>query len=468
MSSIPYILIIDDDEAVRKSIGLFLKMNGFKPLLAANPKEGIALLSEFKFSCVLLDMNFKVETTGDEGLTALQKIKKAYPELPVVLFTGWGNMQLAIEGMKLGASDFINKPWENDHLLKCIKDAITVKKNSRKVQLPEKSPSRKKLEQEYDISNIIGQDPQLLKVLETVGRVAKTNAPILIMGESGTGKELIAEAVHNNSPRTDHEFVKVNLGGISQSLFESEMFGHKKGSFTGAHTDREGRFSIADKGSIFLDEMGELDLSSQVKLLRVLQERKFEPLGTSKTQSADFRVISATNKILPDLVRENKFREDLFFRINLITVVLPPLRERKGDIPLLADHFLKLLETSYGITGKSFAPETLKWLQKQPLKGNIRELKNWVESSVLMTTNDVLEINDFENNPTNIHAFQNDEIKEEIVPNGMTLEEMEIIMIKNALNDNRFKIAPSAKQLGISRNALYRKVEKYNITDAQD
>ncbi|WP_044201972.1 sigma-54 dependent transcriptional regulator [Flammeovirga sp. OC4] len=463
-----YILIIDDDDAVRKSIGLFLKMNGFKPILAPHPKEAYPLLSEFKFSCVLLDMNFKVETTGDEGLTALKKIKKTNPNLPVILFTGWGSMQLAIEGMKLGASDFINKPWDNDHLLKCIKDAIAVEKNKLKAQPIEKSPTRKKLEEQYNISNIIGQDSKLLQVLETVGRVAKTNAPILIMGESGTGKELIAEAVHNNSPRNENEFVKVNLGGISQSLFESEMFGHKKGSFTGAYTDREGRFAVADQGSIFLDEMGELDLSSQVKLLRVLQERKFEPLGSSKTQTADFRVISATNKTLPELVKEGKFREDLFFRINLITVVLPPLRERKGDIPLLAQHFLNQLETSYGITGKTFAPDTLKWLQKQPLKGNIRELKNWVESSVLMSMNDVLQISDFENNPTNIHAFQNDEIKEEIVPNGMTLEEMEIVMIKNALEDNRYKIAPSAKQLGISRNALYRKIEKYEITDAQD
>ncbi|KXX72409.1 sigma-54 dependent transcriptional regulator [Flammeovirga sp. SJP92] len=463
-----YILIIDDDEAVRKSIGLFLKMNGFKPILAPHPKEAYPLLSEFKFSCVLLDMNFKVETTGDEGLTALKKIKKTNPSLPVILFTGWGSMQLAIEGMKLGASDFINKPWDNDNLLKCIKDAIAVEKNKAKAQPTEKTSSRKKIESQYNISNIIGQDPKLLQVLETVGRVAKTNAPILIMGESGTGKELIAEAVHNNSPRNENEFVKVNLGGISQSLFESEMFGHKKGSFTGAYTDREGRFAVADQGSIFLDEMGELDLSSQVKLLRVLQERKFEPLGSSKTQTADFRVISATNKTLPELVKEGKFREDLFFRINLITVVLPPLRERKGDIPLLAEHFLVQLETSYGITGKAFAPDTLKWLQKQPLKGNIRELKNWVESSVLMSTSDVLQISDFENNPTNIHAFQNDEIKEEIVPNGMTLEEMEILMIKNALEDNRYKIAPSAKQLGISRNALYRKIEKYEITDAQD
>ncbi|WP_281615897.1 sigma-54 dependent transcriptional regulator [Flammeovirga sp. SubArs3] len=463
-----YVLIIDDDEAVRKSIGLFLKMNGFKPILSPNPTEGIPLLSEFDFSCVLLDMNFKVETTGEEGLDTLKKIKQHQPDLPVVLFTGWGSMQLAIEGMKLGASDFLNKPWENDHLLKCITDAIAVEKNKFKTKLPEKSPTRKKLEQQFDISHVIGQDPKLLQVLETVGRVAKTNAPILIMGESGTGKELIAEAVHKNSPRKDNEFVKVNLGGISQSLFESEMFGHKKGSFTGAYTDREGRFAVADKGSIFLDEMGELDLSSQVKLLRVLQERKFEPLGSSKTQTADFRVVSATNKTLPDLVKEGKFREDLFFRINLITVVLPPLRERKGDIPLLANHFLEKLEQSYGITGKSFAPETLKWLQKQPLKGNIRELKNWVESSVLMSMNDILQVSDFENNPTNINAFQNDEIKEEIIPNGMTLEEMEIIMIKNSLNDNRFKIAPSAKQLGISRNALYRKIEKYGITDAQD
>ncbi|ANQ48834.1 sigma-54-dependent Fis family transcriptional regulator [Flammeovirga sp. MY04] len=463
-----HILIIDDDDAVRKSIGLFLKLQGFKPLLAPHPKDGLALLKEFDFACVLLDMNFKVETTGEEGLEALKQIKKVQPNLPVVLFTGWGSMQLAIEGMKLGASDFINKPWENDHLFKCIQGAIEVEKNKHIPQKIEKSATRKQLEKEFDIASIVGQDPKLLQVLQTVGRVAKTDAPILIMGESGTGKELIAEAIHKNSSRKDKEFVKVNLGGISSSLFESEMFGHKKGAFTGAHSDREGRFSIANEGSIFLDEMGELDLASQVKLLRVLQERKYEPLGSSKTVSSNFRVVSATNKVLPELVKEGKFREDLFFRINLITVYLPSLRERKSDIPLLANHFLENICNTYGIQNKVITDEALKWLQKQPLKGNIRELKNWVESTVLMSINDQLQISDFENNPTNINAFQNDEIKEEIVPEGMTLEEMEIIMIKNALKENRYKIAPAAKQLGISRNALYRKIEKYEITDAQN
>ncbi|MEH0154398.1 sigma-54 dependent transcriptional regulator [Limibacter armeniacum] len=462
------LLIIDDDEAVRKSLGFFFKHKGFAPLLAPNPQEGIALLDEFDFACVILDMNFKVETSGEEGLSALQQIKRQSPKLPVVLLTGWGTMELAVEGMKNGAADFVNKPWDNEHLLRSVQTAMALSKQKPEVNVVQQSPSRKKLDNQFDFSQIIGQDPKLLEVLETVGRVAKTDAPVLIMGESGTGKELIAEAIHRNSKRAGESFVKVNLGGISNSLFESEMFGHKKGAFTGAYADREGRFAIANKGSIFLDEMGELDLNSQVKLLRVLQERKFEPLGSSKTQSADFRIVSATNKVLPELVKEGKFREDLFFRINLITVWLPPLRERKGDIALLAQHFLHQLSETYGISGKSISAEALKWLQKQPLHGNIRELKNWVESTVLMATNEELQVSDFQHNPTYINAFQNEEVKEELIPEGVTLEEMEMMMVRKAMEDHQYKVAPAAKALGISRNALYRKLEKYNISNAKD
>ncbi|PWJ38450.1 sigma-54-dependent transcriptional regulator [Sediminitomix flava] len=462
----PFILIVDDDPAVCKSLGFFFKQKGFNPVLASNPKEAFDALPEFQFSCVILDMNFKIETTGEDGLKTLSKIKKDYPKLPVILFTGWGTMELAIEGMKRGASDFVSKPWENDHLLKTVNTAIELAKEKPQKQKFSKSSERKKLDLEYNFSKIIGQDSKLLEVLETVGRVAQTDAPILIMGESGTGKELIAEAIHLNSPRKANEFVKVNLGGISQSLFESEMFGHKKGAFTGAHTDRIGRFALADKGSIFLDEMGELDLSSQVKLLRVLQERKFEVLGSSKTEKADFRVISATNKVLPELVSEGKFREDLFFRINLITVYLPSLRERKEDVPLLAQHFLDQLSESYGIPSKGISEEAMNWLKNQPLKGNIRELKNWVESTVLMSKNETLEVEDFKTNPTYVNAFKDDELETEFLPEGFNLEQMEELMVKKALEAHDYKIAPAAKALGISRNALYRKIEKYNLSDA--
>ncbi|GAA4850496.1 sigma-54 dependent transcriptional regulator [Algivirga pacifica] len=462
----PFLLIVDDDVAVCKSLGFFFKQKGFHPILASHPTEAMGVLEEFSFACVILDMNFKIETTGEEGLMALEAIKKKKPELPVVLLTGWGTMELAIEGMKRGAADFISKPWDNTHLLEAVNTAITLKQKVSPKTKYTPSQERKKLEEQCDFKAIIGQDPKLLEVLQTIGRVAQTDAPVLIMGESGTGKELIAEAIHQNSRRRDENFVKVNLGGISQSLFESEMFGHKKGAFTGAHADREGRFALAHKGSIFLDEMGELDLSSQVKLLRVLQERKFEVLGSSTPQSADFRVISATNKVLPELVQEGKFREDLFFRINLITIYLPSLRERKKDIPLLAQHFLDELTKSYGLGNRQIAKEAMQWLQEQPLKGNIRELKNWVESTVLMTTAEELQIADFQQNPTYINAFQGEVEAPVQVQEGHTLEQMEERMVRQALEANHYKIAPAAKSLGISRNALYRKIEKYNISDA--
>jgi two-component system, NtrC family, response regulator len=277
------ILIIDDDLAVCTSLSLLLKKEGFSPQAAHTPSEAMAILRQNEPNLVILDMNFSNQTTGDDGLKLLDIIKKRYPTLPVILITGWASIDLAVRGMKMGASDFIHKPWHNEHLLQSIRTILNLTEQTATPSVL----SRKKLDALYDFSSIIGEDPALLRLLETIGRVAKTDASVLIMGESGTGKELIAEAIHQNSHRERKPFVKVNLGGISTSLFESEMFGHIRGAFTDARYDRIGRFEMAHKGTIFLDEIGDLDMSSQVKLLRVLQDRTYEVLGSSRTKTLD-------------------------------------------------------------------------------------------------------------------------------------------------------------------------------------
>ena len=453
------ILIIDDDLAVRTSLSPFLKHEGWTTLTAADPEEGYALIAENELKAVLLDMNFSRETSGTEGLAALQHIKELKPELPVILMTGWGSIPIAVEGMKNGAADFINKPWDNQNLLNSIKTAIGLSASA--AEELEGSASRKQLNDKYGFENIIGDDPQLQSVLKTIGRISATEASVLIIGESGTGKELIAEAIHQNSSRRNKPFVKVNLGGISSSLFESEMFGHKRGSFTDAKNDRMGRFEMAHKGTIFLDEIGDLDLNSQVKLLRVLQDRTYEVLGDSRTRTVDVRVICATNRNLKEMVAEKKFREDLYYRINLILVNLPPLRHRSSDIPLLASYFLNNLKELYNRSGLKISQKALSWLKGLYLSGNIRELKNIVERTVLVSEKDTLEIKDFEQQ---IESGSKASTAAGLPAVGsMTIDEMELSMIRKAMEHHQQNISKVARSLGLSRGTLYRKLEKYNI-----
>ena len=325
------ILIIDDDSAVRSSLSFMLKRAGYEAQTVPGPREAMDVVRAEAPALILMDMNFTLSTTGEEGLTLLKQVKIFRPDVPVILMTAWGSIQLAVQGMQAGAFDFITKPWNNAALLQRIETALEL------TAVPKDAPEEQS--ETLNRSHIIGKSQGLMEVLNTVARIARTNASVLITGESGTGKELIAEAIHINSQRVKQPFVKVNLGGISQSLFESEMFGHKKGAFTDATTDRVGRFELANKGTIFLDEIGDLDPSCQVKLLRVLQDQTFEVLGDSRPRKTDIRVVSATNADLRKMVSERTFREDLFYRINLITVKLPSLRERREDIPLLARHF---------------------------------------------------------------------------------------------------------------------------------
>ena len=333
------ILIVDDDIAVRTSLALLLENAGNTVYTAGNAADAFDIIGRRVPELIILDLNFSIDTSGKEGMDFLKTVRREHPVLPVILITGWASIELAVEGMKLGANDFINKPWNNDYVLQSVNTLLEL--NTAKVT----DSTRKQLDKQYNFKQIIAEDPAMLAILQTIGQVASTDASVLILGESGTGKELIAEAIHENSQRRNKPFVKVNLGGISSSLFESEMFGHVRGAFTDARFDRTGRFEMANKGTIFLDEIGELEAGSQVKLLRVLQDRTYEVLGSSRSKVVDIRVVCATNKNLTEMVGAGTFREDLLYRINLITIKLPPLRERAGDIPLLVNFFISNLKS---------------------------------------------------------------------------------------------------------------------------
>lgn len=449
------ILVIDDDSAIRSSLSFLLKRVGHEVEAVASPKEAIEMVRSVAPELILMDMNFSLSTSGEEGLVLLKQVKIFRPEVPVILMTAWGSISLAVQGMQTGAFDFVTKPWNNAALLNSINTALEL--NRKEETSPAKN--RTEIDGKFRFDKIIGKSPALMEVLNTVARIARTNASVLITGESGTGKELIAEAVHMNSTRAKEAFVKVNLGGISQSLFESEMFGHKKGAFTDASTDRTGRFELAHKGTIFLDEIGDLDLSCQVKLLRVLQDQTFEVLGDSRPRKVDVRVVSATNCDLPGMVQEHTFREDLFYRINLITVHLPSLRERKEDIPLLARHFADIQTRTNGLPHVQFSSDAVEFLQRLPYPGNIRELKNLVERTMLVSGKETLEARDFEN------QYQaREDVRDAAIRPGMTLEEIEKQTILHTLERYNNNLSQVAMALGISRAALYRRLEKYNIT----
>ncbi len=448
------ILIVDDDLAVQTSLLLLLDTLGHRLVTASGMEEAVEKFMGCEISLVVMDLNYSMDTSGIEGMQLLRRIREVNTSVPIILITGWGSIDLAVQGMKLGASDFINKPWNNDHLLQSVKTLLDLQE--RKIE----HSTRKELDSRYDFQHIIGTDSRIIEIFETVGRVAGTDASVLITGESGTGKELIAEAIHQNSTRQQKPFVKVNLGGISTALFESEMFGHVRGAFTDARFDRTGRFETANKGTIFLDEIGDLDPSSQVKLLRVLQDRTYEVLGSSRSRSVDVRVICATNKNLNEMISRSTFREDLFYRINLITIHLPALRERPKDIPLLVDFFVGNLKELYGRPDLTVTPGAVKWLQQLPLPGNIRQLKNLVERTVLVSGKEVLDVEEFR------IQLENSPIKKEVQLPGvgmLTLEEVEMEMIKRAMEHHKNNVSRAAASLGITRNALYRRMDKYKI-----
>lgn len=439
------ILIIDDDRTILQSLKMLLGRAGYSTECAADADSALEAARRVEPELILMDMNFSRGTSGREGLELMRKVRIFRPQTPIMLMTAWGSIDLAVEGMKAGAFDFVTKPWDNRRLLERVATAIGLSASV------DAEPERRAA---FDRAGIVGAHPSLQRALAVVEKVAPTTAPVLIMGESGTGKELIAEAIHRNSRRASGPFVKVNLGGVPQSLFESEMFGHKKGAFTGAIADRVGRFEAADGGTIFLDEIGELDAASQVKMLRVLQEQAFEPLGTSRTRKVDVRVVCATNADLPAMVAAHAFREDLFYRINLVTIKVPPLRERGADIGLLARHFCsEMCRKNPSLGSVSISDSAIGFLQRLPFHGNIRELKNMVERAVLLSASAVLEAEDFQTSAPFDPAASG----------AATLEQMERARIAAALADSQGNVSQAAAALGLTRQALYRRMAKYGL-----
>jgi DNA-binding NtrC family response regulator len=456
----PTILIVDDDEAVTASIGLLVRQAGYRSALASSPDEALERLDAGGIDLVLQDMNFSRATTGEEGLALLAGIRERVPEMPVILITAWGSIELAVAGMRAGAADFVTKPWGNEQLVQTIRTVLGLAASRR---APDEAPvlTRSDLDERLDLTGVVGENRKFLEVLDLVARVSHTDASVLITGENGTGKEVIAEAIHRNSPRRDRPFVKVNLGGIASTLFESEMFGHVRGAFTDAHRDRAGRFTVADGGTILLDEIGDLDLRSQVKMLRVLQDRTYEALGSSTTRTLDVRVVTATNRNLPEMVEEGSFREDLFYRINLITMHVPSLAERRDDIPRLARHFLEGVAREQGPAGATVGADALSWLETQDWPGNVRQLKHLIERTVLIHGGAELTVEQFRRT----RDMDHEEGSREVLPpvGSMTVGEMERSMIVKSLEHHGGNLSKVAESLGLSRAALYRRLQKYGI-----
>jgi two-component system NtrC family response regulator len=457
-NSKPCILVVDDDASVRVSLALLLKQSGFEVVACEEPAQVPGLLASRRVDLVLQDMNFSPQTSGEEGLALLAQTKAAQPALPVLLMTAWGSIQLAVRGVKSGAADFFTKPWDNTRLVELVRTTLALSTPGAGGH-----PTRRALDAEYDFAGIIGEHPSLLRVLETVGRVASTRAPVLILGESGTGKELIADAIHRNSPRAAKAAVKVNMGAITSSLFESEMFGHVRGAFTDARSDRKGHVAHAQGSTLFMDEVGELNRADQVKLLRVLQDQSYRPVGASASEQADIRVVSATNRELAELVAAGEFREDLYYRLNLITVRLPPLRERRSDIPLIATRLVAELARDYGLGEVVLSPGAIDWLSAQAWPGNVRQLRQVLERTLLLAGKPRLEASDF---------AAGDREREERVAGAspafaggesLTLEQVERRMIEQVLAQHEGNISRVARALGLSRAALYRRLEKHGL-----
>ena len=452
------ILMVDDDRDVLLAAKLFLKQHIEIFHTEENPENIPNLLSNENYDLILLDMNFAPDaTSGKEGFFWLNKILELDPSAVVILITGYGDIELAVQGIKEGATNFLLKPWENKKLLATIKTSLQLRKS--KVELQDLRTKQKVLMADQNLASgtIVGNSAAMDKVLAAAQKVAITDANVLILGENGTGKEMIARAVHKASKRKDEVFISVDLGAISETLFESELFGFKKGAFTDAKEDRAGRFEAANKGTIFLDEIGNLSLGLQSKLLSVLQNRTVVRLGTNKDIPIDVRLICATNMPLYQMVKEGKFRQDLLYRINTVEVHVPPLRERLEDIPLLLDHFLGIYCKKYKMPNKRVGEDTISRLKKHNWPGNIRELQHAVERAVIMSESHILQPQDFF--LTSIGEEKDDSLN----LSNMNLEETEKMLIRKVVDKHGGNISKAAKELGLTRASLYRRIEKYGL-----
>jgi len=449
------ILLVDDDEFVLLSVKLLLEPYFTSVKNISNPERIQALLDREQFDVVVLDMNFRHgDTTGNQGRFWLKKIKSLAPETQVILLTAYGDIQVAVESMKEGALDFIVKPWQNEKLLATVKTAHLLSQEKKKVK--QLKSQQRSLASALDRHEpVIGISEAILAIRKTIEKVAPTEADVLILGQNGTGKEIIAREIHRNSTRANGIFMTVDVGSLSESLFESEMFGHRKGAFTDAKEDRAGRFEAAAGGTLFLDEIGNLSLSLQTKLLTVLQHKKVTRLGTHESIDLDVRIICATNGNLQAMVKEGKFREDLYYRINTVELTLPPLHERVEDIPLLAEHFLQRFGNKYQKSYLKFANEVIPALQKYRWPGNIRELQHAVERAVIMCEGEQIE-------PADFGALQK-QMSSDFTFEDFNLEKLEAWAIRKAIAKHHGNISHAADELGLSRGALYRRIQTYGI-----
>jgi DNA-binding NtrC family response regulator len=449
------ILMIDDDEDVLLAAKMLLKKQNHHVIIEKNPKKIPFLLNNDTYDVILLDMNFSKDiTSGKEGFFWLDEIIKHDPTSVVILITAFGDVEMAVRALKQGATDFILKPWQNEKLIATIATAIKLKQSYNEVDKLKKAKEMLEEQISKPFAEIIGKSQAIQEVFNLTDKVAKTEANVLILGENGTGKELIARAIHQRSPRKNNSFVSVDMGAITETLFESELFGHKKGAFTDAREDRPGRFELANRGTLFLDEIGNLSLALQGKLLSVLQSRIVTRVGSNQAQPIDIRLICATNMPLHKMVQEGTFRQDLLYRINTVEVRVPPLCERVEDIPLLAQHYLSHYAKKYHKLVKLITPEAMDRLKRYAWPGNIRELQHAIERAVIMTDSDTLQESDF---------LLSRSITAGAVSNTLNLDEVERTAIAKALQLHNGNISKAADELGLTRASLYRRMEKYGL-----
>ncbi|MEW6158848.1 MAG: sigma-54 dependent transcriptional regulator [Verrucomicrobiota bacterium] len=451
-STAPRILLADDQPDVLEALRLLLKSENYRIESASSPARVMALLEQREFDVVMIDLNYARDTTsGQEGLDLLTRIQALDHSLPVVVMTAWGSVELAVEAMRRGARDFVQKPWDNARLLAIVKNQVELGRALRQ---------RQKLEAENELlrgdagPKIIAESSAMQPILEMISRIGPSEANVLILGENGTGKGLIARAIHAVSTRAAKALVTVNMGGLPEGVFESELFGHVKGAFTDAKADRVGRFELADGGTLFLDEIANILPNQQTRLLRVLETGEFERVGSSKTRRANVRLISATNADLNAEVSAGKFRQDLLFRLNTVEIHLPPLRERREDIATLAGHFLAQHTRRYRKNITGFDPAALQMLQEHPWPGNVRELDHAIERAVLMASNAVIRPGDLGLRAARDAAPRIEE---------MSLEDVEKHLIKSTLSRFGGNANKAAETLGLSRSAFYRRLQRYGL-----
>lgn len=451
-SSLPRILIADDQPDVIESLRLLLKAEGFQTEAVSSPAAILAAVETKDFDAALIDLNYARDTTsGQEGLDLLTRLQSLDSTLPIVVMTAWGSIELAVEAMRRGARDFVQKPWENARLLSILRTQLEL---GRALRRGARLEAENRVLRAEGLPTLIAESPAMRPVLELAARVGPSDANVLITGEHGTGKEVVARTLHALSSRATRPMVTVNTGGLAEGVFESELFGHVKGAFTDAKTDRVGRFELAEGGTLFLDEIANITPSQQARLLRVIESGEYERVGSSRTRRANVRIISATNANLTEEVRASRFREDLLFRLNTVEIHLPPLRDRREDIPLLANHFLRQQAMRYRKHLEGFDEAAMRSLLSCPWPGNIRELDHVVERAVLLAQGDLVRVSDLNLRPARDGAPRLEE---------MSLEEVERFLVQKALERFAGNVSQAAEFLGLSRSGLYRRLQKHGL-----